>query len=371
MSERFRSEVALTCWAGCWGCLFLVGTCLGSEVTPVTRSSIRESVAHSHDAIISLAVRYVRETDALFANDPKRYQRLRFLAKRQLRLRETLHSTTQIPEWVDLNHITQILTQTSFDYFVHNSRYYEVSRNARQSAAAWKLKDDEYLEFCGWWPSEDDPPSQPDAEVAIHLRFVLENPHYSLLEPPESVEGHPCVVLDNPGIDRLWLDPELGFVIRKRELYDDKGAVRNRKIVQEFQPRQVVDASNESLTIWFPTRLMVEYQDEQAVRDRSPSLKVAMFHVEELTVNELEDDRFVFTPPPGTVVYNKDDNSVQQLPGGYDLLDENIAQERERKRLESNVRPMIKSSSMGGVSALFVVVGLLLCFNIACYLKNA
>lgn len=306
------------------------------RASTVTLPSIRNDVLRIHNLIGSLEAIYLQTTDTTSSSSPERYRRVRFLAKNGLRLRETWHSTTRFPESVDLNHITQFLTHDSFDYFIHKSRYYEKSRRGFISPTTWKLKDDDYLRMCGWWPNDDEPSTEADSDFAIHLRFVVENPHYALLADAESVDGHSCCVVENSGVDRLWLDPALGYAIRKREIYDERGRVRHRSCVKSFQRCDLTGKTNEQASVWMPTRIFNEFKTDDAnVRsDSRTGLAKAEIVVQWVSVNSVDDQSFRFIPPPGTLVYDRDVNSWRQIPGGRDLLDENIAIEQERRRIE-------------------------------------
>ncbi len=311
----------------------LMGISLGSDRARLGLSDIRAHVERNHNAVVSLAVIYVRARPVKVPNDPIRSDRFRFLVKGRLRCRETRHSTTRLPESADLNHITQFLTHDSFNYYIHNARYYEASHKSVHSNAVWKLKDDEYLELCGWWPSDDEPSSAADARIAAHLRFALKNPHYSLEDHMEPVDGRPCYVVQHPGVDRLWLDPAVGFAIRRREFYDEGGMTVLRRSATDFQEYDVIDPAGQRRAIWLPTRLAVEYRSDETPGDGSVPMAKEDFRVEKLSLNDVQDSDFLFTPPPGTLVYDRDNNTSRQIPGGRDLLDENIAIVQMRRRV--------------------------------------
>jgi hypothetical protein len=327
----------------------------------VTLQSIRGAIHRVHNMVDSLEVVYVQTTHTMSADDPERYDRIHFLAKGRLRLRETRHSTTRSPESVDLNHMTQFLTRDSFDYFVHNSRFYEKSRSGFKSPATWKIKDEGYLRMCGWWPREDEPSAEADLKVAIHLRFVMDNPHYSLLADTAEVDGHPCHVVESPGVDRLWLDPALGYAIRKREIYDGTGGVRHRTSVKAFQQCDVIGKDNERASIWMPIRISNDYEADDAseASDGVAKLRNADIVVERISVNGVDDLRFEFVPPPGTVIYDRDSDSHHQIPGGRDLLDENIGIEQSLQRVVRKTAPRSDfevHSLVVGVAALVLSI---------------
>lgn len=62
--------------------------------------------------------------------------------------------------------------------------------------------------------------THPD-DVRNHLPLVLTVEGVKVLPPQETVNGVQCVVIDVPGVNphRLWLDPALAYVVRKREFY--------------------------------------------------------------------------------------------------------------------------------------------------------
>lgn len=347
----------------------LVGISLGSDRARLSLSDIRAHVESNHNAVVSLAVIYVRVTPFKVPTDPIRSDRVRFLVKGRLRLRETRHSTARIPESADLNHMMQFLTRDSFDYYIQNARYYEVSHKAVHSAAVWKLKDDEYVGYCGWWPSDDEPSSAADARIARHLRFVLKNPHYSLDDHMEPVDGWPCYVVQHPGVDRLWLDPAIGFAIRRREFYDEGGMIRLRRSATSFQEYDVIDPAGQHRAIWLPTHVAVEYRTDETQGGESLPMAREDVRVEKLSVNDVQDSDFLFTPPAGTLVYDRDTNTDRQIPGGRDLLDENIAIARMRRQVSgksASAEPAVGRD----IYVLAVAAGALLLANAMAYFRG-
>jgi hypothetical protein len=63
------------------------------------------------------------------------------------------------------------------------------------------------------------------------------------------VDGAPCVLLEAPEYQRLWLDPKLGFAVRKREMLEGKGVAMSMQF-SEFA--ELVPG------VWLPHRIEQE-----------------------------------------------------------------------------------------------------------------
>ena len=56
---------------------------------------------------------------------------------------------------------------------------------------------------------------------------------YRVLPEPELVDGHRCWIVEWPGMDRIWVDPECGFVIRRRIYHWGPGKPLRCDVVQK------------------------------------------------------------------------------------------------------------------------------------------
>jgi hypothetical protein len=53
---------------------------------------------------------------------------------------------------------------------------------------------------------------------------------FQVLRSRQAIDGTPCVIVECPRREKVWLDPEKGFVVRQREFYDpETGLLRERR----------------------------------------------------------------------------------------------------------------------------------------------
>jgi hypothetical protein len=55
-------------------------------------------------------------------------------------------------------------------------------------------------------------------------------------------------------------------------------------------------------------------------------------------INDVEDRQFEFTPPPGTYVHNRDNDTAYQVPGGLEFME--VLVDRARRSLRDQKSPM-------------------------------
>ena len=296
-----------------------------TQLPPTTIANIRDEILVQHDRIESLEVTYCRTRPSGNPADPFIYDTHHVFVKGQQRYRDNEHFTEHYPVNIDLNHNHQILTLNSFDLFVEHMRQYDVSHNAVASGAQWKILRDEYLDTCGWWPKNDSRKPNMGERAAVHLRHILSNPHYVLRDEVLEVDQHPCYVIESPNVDRLWLDPSVGFAIRKRELYES-GELAQVHHVTEYIECQLPSSASEPSKVWFPSVINYQfYSMKLHLNDRIDRVeKTATIVADSLRLNEVSDEVFRFSPPPGTLIYFRDTNRTEQVPGGLDLLDHSV-----------------------------------------------
>ncbi|MGO9115327.1 MAG: hypothetical protein ACLP9L_39445, partial [Thermoguttaceae bacterium] len=128
----------------------------------------------------------------------------------------------------------------------------------------------------------------------------------------EMVDGAECHVLESKDRHRIWVDPQLGYAMRFREIY---WAAKDRPISQyplwmrdEFGSyRQLADG------MWLPQRIMSE-QHPTACSAENRCNRVGfrnLLQVSKLAINEqVPDTRFTISFPPGTLVADTINNRV-------------------------------------------------------------
>lgn len=237
----------------------------------------------------------------------------------------------RLPEDLDTNRTIQLFDKRTFDVYNVHARYLETSTRNALMPYMWKARVDFYVTAVGWWPADDDePPDNLQHNMFRPLRFLLADEGCTLgwgVGPRH--QG--LVVIDRPGRDRVWLDPQLNYAVRRREVLDrDAGKVVVTAELSEFR-----EYENKSGQIYFlPTRIIVAYPEHDGVQNS----KQTIVTVESLKLDSLTRDDFVFHPPPGTLIQNRDTGKYFLLPGGREVLDQNIQMAADFRRLVLEAR---------------------------------
>jgi len=124
----------------------------------------------------------------------------------------------------------------------------------------------------------------------------------------ESFDGRPCVVLKKSGEETLWLDPQMNYAVRKREvLYVGSGLLRARLRNSDFV--QI------SPGLWLPRNCDLDYCAPPGAPEGIKGIPLlrSSLRVRRLSVNDVPDSRFVIHVNPGTLVA---DSTVERLSHG-------------------------------------------------------
>lgn len=198
----------------------------------------------------------------------------------------------------------------SWNAFHAYNRVYETSRRFADATFTAKARGEAYLECLGWWPPDDpsDPLTLDGRPFFLHL--VLAHPRCRLAADQEEIDGQWCDVVDVPGFDRVWVRPD-GMAAR-RACFAGNG--REPSMHYELTDFRPVAAG-----VVLPHAVRrVEYSDvDHGV------LFDMRYRVHRVRVNDVPNSQFVFTPGPGTLVYDRDTDTPSQVPGGLDLMDRN------------------------------------------------
>lgn len=131
----------------------------------------------------------------------------------------------------------------------------------------------------------------PSAIQAPDSKYVIKNAE-------EMIDGQKCVVLEAPGYDRAWLDPAIGFAVRKRQVYFGPGQPLEYDVHNE-DFRQVKSG------VWLPWRQTVDHYAIAKIEDKVLWNKVAertFNQVKELVFDVPQDSLFEPKLPVGTLV---------------------------------------------------------------------
>jgi hypothetical protein len=288
---------------------------------PCHLSTIAESLLSTHNRLHSLEVQYCVSAPTGDPKDPRRFDRHRLVVKDTYRYRDNVHFTTRYPPDCDLNHSVQYFSGKALGTFYVHSRIYEITWE-KAATYSFKVLSDGFLDAYGWWPEHDDPLVIRDGKPGMHLRYVVVHPDYTLREGAESVDGHPCYVVENPGKDRLYLDPTIGYALRKREVENAQSGSIGTFLLEGFQRYQLADGT-ETASLWVPAR--IRFLASPVAGDGRAKLTDYELQVEDVRLNQADDSVFRFVPPPGTLTQDRDTGKWSCTPGGRDLLDQSVS----------------------------------------------
>ncbi len=291
------------------------------EANPSFQSvgQIRDAVRAARQRISSLSVTYAVDHPIEADGRERIRSRHTIVADGILRFGENTHSTRSFPEALDLNHTRVYYTGETFDVFYPRQRFYETSRRNARLDYTLKIRSDFILECLGWWPPGDD--SLPANQERPHyLHLVVDDKDCRVSPDQGSVDGHPCRVIELAAgdaiVDRIWVDPALGFAVRRREKYEPGSG----------QPRvryELSDHREVGLGIWLPWRIRRTSFEPGKAGD-PPTAREVTALVEHSAVNHVAPSAFKFVPPPGTLTQDRDTGELSQTPGGLEFLDETI-----------------------------------------------
>ncbi len=196
-----------------------------------------------------------------------------------------------------------------------------------------------------------------DADLPFLPQFLQENKSkYRVLAAPEDIEGALCWVAEWPGMDKIWVDPQRGFAITRREFAWGPGkplkyAHRNHDF-REVKPG-----------LWLPFRQGEDRYASVVAEKESLWGKVAATNEYTLLAAEFDnvpDSQFEVKLPPGTRVIDmvRDFRYAVSGTGDTDPFTAEIEEaRRERQGLEptgSRKRWIIAAANL----VLLAVVGL-------------
>jgi hypothetical protein len=299
-------------------------------VGPITKAALRQQILPLHDAIHVLAVQCTMS--ALVIDDkpaPPAHSRHHLVVAGQSRLMENIHYTDTLDGSTDLNHTTMFFDGRQGGVFYHSNRYLEIFHGATALKAVWnKTRDAIILRCIGWWPADDETPPLDENGLRMPLRFVLSDPAYVVREGMESIRGHRCVVVERPGVDRLWLDPAAAWALRRREIRKPATKQLLMSFDYDRHAKFQVPGSNAARAIWFPREIVrtIYVPAGQAVGDPPGSgIRTAVrITVDSIRINHDDDLRLTLRLPAGTLVQDRDQHTFAQVPGGADVLDDAV-----------------------------------------------
>lgn len=215
------------------------------------------------------------------------------------------------------------------------------------------LGEDIFFLATGLWLFDQQQAPQLEGQPIV-LREVAANPKYNTVRPrQELVDGRWCHVLENEGIERLWIDIEHGCALIARET--DYG--NPRVLAQRLESTRHREAAP---GVWLPGRIRnIQYNwraRTQTERTQKRSDVAAL--VLDARANDVDDGIFEFKPGPGALDVSRVTVPVQTQPGGLDHLD-NLAGWVQKHR-----RVVPPGSQVTGYFAGLPVVALAAAFEV-------
>jgi hypothetical protein len=144
----------------------------------------------------------------------------------------------------------------------------------------------------------------------------------------ELVDGRWCHVLENEGVERLWIDIEHGCALLARETDNGTPPVLMQRL-EAGGHREVAPG------VWLPSWLRNTQYKWRALTEAGRKQKVldALHLIVEARANDVDDGLFEFRPLPGALDRSRATAPVQTRPGGLDHLENLVAWARRHRQV--------------------------------------
>jgi hypothetical protein len=194
----------------------------------------------------------------------------------------------------------------NFNLWQPYGRRYEVSVKYAIQPYLEKIQTCAFFECLGWWPKDDPTPPFRSLNEPEFLTDIVRDRRLRLCPDSRVIDGVRCVGAEIPSLTRIWCDPEKGIVRRRERFYRRDGA----DVI--FATYDLMDYREFAGGVWLPSRIQRSLPEKHFT---------SLFVVESYEVNCSEEDWFGLSPPPGTLVYDRDNDTFRQIPGGLDGLE--------------------------------------------------
>lgn len=209
--------------------------------------------------------------------------------------------------------------------------------------------------YCGEFlniPLGDRERTQPGLYWYFPPCLRMHSSRYFVHAQMDQIDGHACYVLEYPKFDKIWLDPDLGFVIRRREQFNpmDDRAVRTAT----WKPGDFVQAEP---GLWVP---MSGLREEFSAATNLPQFwdrkyVEARVKVMDLKLNQVTDQDFEIEIPPGTIVGSE--KGVYRIKGDKAILLDELEHAARDELWAPSRWP--SALTIGGAAAVVLVLCLL------------
>jgi hypothetical protein len=164
------------------------------------------------------------------------------------------------------------------------------------------------------WPLTDYDLKTEEVSGNIALpNEAINSEDYLLLTNTENICDENCVIFDHKGMDRIWIAPDKGVCVMKREFRNATGELLERisvKSLQEFKPG-----------MWFPLQMTNQFFRSSPTNDER--ILAEEFHVQTIRCifnSDVKDSVYFPCFSSGELKYTNSIAYEQVSPGGEDLL---------------------------------------------------
>lgn len=321
---------------------------LADDAGPPARlaaGEIRTGIARTHAKVTAIRVTYVAEYPPDEGWPPGTYLRRTVAAMSPGSFfHETAHGHDKL-SWQQDPRLRRcfIVADHAVDEWVNN-RSYNYTELAPSDGLPGSMPGEFFIHATGFWPLSGRPAPQLQGGPLV-LSEVAASQLYRVVRPrQERLDGAWCHVLERPGMDSLWIDPERGFSLIAREARDEKSGHLVERI--EMGGHREVKPG-----LWIPTRIRNTQFDHLAKTAEGRRRRVvdSPFKVVTIELNEDVDvDLFRFHPPPGALWLDPPGGKpVQTSPGGEEQLDRLVdssrkySPSRHASSIRTSRRPLI------------------------------
>lgn len=177
---------------------------------------------------------------------------------------------------------------------------------------------DHYFEAIGIWPC----PAWVSNTKDFFVQEVISDPKSRLLPEPEMIDGASCLVIERGEKDKLWLDPDKGFMLRHRvRLTRNKTSGNARRQVYHLADFRAVGG------VWLPFFSQQTQEHSRSTHeDRFVPTIINQILVGEVHINDFATDDLRPMFSPGTVVEDAASGEKTYVSGGENLLEQLLAE---------------------------------------------
>jgi hypothetical protein len=287
----------------------------GDAGQPATTTlvDLQARVAAYRQRLVGLDVTYRADLRGPGGRDPYpgEYLRRRVVAldrRRYLRTL-TLRSAEDGREEV-LHDMHQFYGPDFWDVYAPGSRRYETSKRFTEHPSTIKALGEVYLETIAWFPPGDTSKPLVQFGRAFFPTELLAREKCRLVPYRQVIDGESCHGFEVPGLDRLWFADADGSLKLRLRAYPGSG--------KPYLGYRLTDHREVAPGVRLPFCVVVVEYDEETGKAR----RWMKYSVDQASANDIDEAVFRFTPGPGTMVYDRDTDQLEVVPGGLDYLDE-------------------------------------------------